>query len=157
VGELEVAGFSEHLFPLANGLLLGVGRSADNSGRVDALKVALFDVADPARPRELGEVKMGGPGSQMTLDLSRHGLNYLMKGDVARVAMPVNLVSANFYTSTAGLQRFEVDTKARTLRSLPMLGTVTGNIYQGTWLERSLQINDQVYYLSGGLVGTYNW
>ncbi len=157
VGELEVAGFSEHLFPLANGLLLGVGRSADNTGRVDALKVALFDVADPARPRELGEVKMGGPGSQMTLDLSRHGLNYLMKGDVARVAMPVNLVSNNFYTSTAGLQRFEVDTKARTLRSLPMLGAVTGNIYQGTWLERSLQINDQVYYLSGGLVGTYGW
>ncbi len=156
-GELEIAGFSEHLVPLANNLLLGVGRSADSTGRVDGLKVALFDVADATRPRQAGEVKMGGPASQMTLDTSRHGLNYLMKGNVARVAMPVNLVDGNFYTSTFGLQRLEVDTQARTLRSLSMLGSGTSNIYQSVWLDRSLQIADQVYYLNKGALGTFSW
>jgi hypothetical protein len=156
-GELEVAGFSEHLIPLANNLLLGVGRGADNSGRVDGLKVALFDVADATRPRQVGEAKMGGPASQMTLDLSRHGLNYLMKGNVARVAMPVNLVKGDYTSSTNGLQRFEVDTQARTLRSLSMLGGVSSNLYQNVWLDRSLQIEDQVYYLNKGLVSTFSW
>lgn len=157
VGELETAGFSEHLFPLDNGLLLGVGRNADSSGRVDSLKVALFDVADPTRPRELGDVKLGSFASQMTLDLSRHGLNVLMKNGVARVAMPVNLISANLQSTTAGLQRFEVDTRARTLRSLPMVGVVSGSSHYGTWLERSLQIGDQVYYLNQGSISTFAW
>ena len=156
-GELEVAGFSEHLIPLANQLLLGVGRSADASGRVDGLKVALFDVADATRPSQRGEVKIGGPASQMTLDLSRHGLNYLMKGDIARVALPVNLVDGNFYSSTYGLQRFEVDTQARSLRSLPMVGGSSSNVYLGVWQDRSLQIADQVYYLHQGALGTFSW
>jgi Beta propeller domain len=157
VGELETAGFSEHLFPLDNGLLLGVGRNADSTGRVDALKVALFDVADPTRPRELGDVKLGGFASQMTLDLSRHGLNLLMKDGVARVALPVNLISTNLQSSTAALQRFEVDTRARSLRSLPMHGADSSGRRYGTWLERSLQIGDQVYYLNQASISTFAW
>ncbi|MBL0089311.1 MAG: beta-propeller domain-containing protein [Ideonella sp.] len=47
-GELQMPGYSDYLFPLDNGLLLGVGRDADANGRMGGVKVALLDVANPS-------------------------------------------------------------------------------------------------------------
>jgi len=159
VGELESAGFSDHLFPLDNGLLLAVGRhaAAQGEGRVDGLMVALFDVGNPARPTLLSQQVFGGAASQMTLDRSRQGMNLLMKGAVARMAMPVNLFEPQATRSTYGLQRLEVNTQARTLSLLPLTGGGSSEPYRSTWLERSLQIGEQVFYLSDGGVKAYTW
>ena len=160
VGELEVAGFSEYLFPLANNLLLGVGRNADSTGRITGLKVALFDVANPALPTERASLNLGSTGSMSALDTSRHGLNLLMKGAVARVALPAVLTGTPYADAVHGLQRLEVDTAARTMRALPMVGPVGivgSNIYAPLWLERSAQIGDTVYYLQGGALGSHAW
>ena len=46
VGELKIPGYSAYLEPLADGLVLGVGR--DGNG----VKLSLFDVTDPAHPTE---------------------------------------------------------------------------------------------------------
>ena len=158
VGELEIAGFSEHLFPFDNGLLLGVGRSADpGNGRVDGLKVALFDVQDASRPRELGQFKLGTALSQLTLDRSRQGMNFLMRGAVARVAMPARLYGSTALAIDNGLLRFEVDTQARSLRNLPLRGVRSGSIASDLGSERSLQINDEVFYLHEGTIKAYAW
>ena len=54
LGELKVPGFSEYLHPVGDGLLMGVGSDADPAtGVVTGAKVSLFDVRDPASPREL--------------------------------------------------------------------------------------------------------
>lgn len=54
-GELHVIGYSDYLHPVGNHLLLGIGQEADPSnGRPLGSKAALFDVADPARPRLVG-------------------------------------------------------------------------------------------------------
>jgi uncharacterized secreted protein with C-terminal beta-propeller domain len=53
-GELKIPGYSAYLHPLGDGLLLGVGQDADDEGRVLGAKATLFDVSDPANPRELG-------------------------------------------------------------------------------------------------------
>ncbi len=53
VGELKVPGYSAYLHPVGDGLLLGVGQEADAGGRVLGAKVSLFDVSDPASPREV--------------------------------------------------------------------------------------------------------
>ena len=161
VGELTVAGFSEQLYPLANGLLLGVGRDADDKGVVGGIKLALFDVADPARPSQRASFVMGGMFSTSAADYSRHGLNLFMRGNVARIALPVNLAppGPTFAPNgwQAGLARFEVDTDARTMRERPMVGAVNGNGERNPWLERSLQIEDQVFYLGAGELGAYAW
>ena len=160
-GELEIAGFSEHLFPLDGGLLLGIGRNADLQGRITGLKLALFDVANANAPRALAEQSLGGPGSEMTLDYSRHGLNYLVKGNVVRLAMPVSLTAnSRGSAGVAGLQRFEVDLQSRTLTPLAIQAPQdprVGGGFRQLWLDRSLQIGEQVYFLDQGQLKTFNW
>ena len=52
-GELKIPGFSTYLHPIADGLLIGVGQDADDTGRTRGAKVSLFDVSNPANPTEL--------------------------------------------------------------------------------------------------------
>ena len=160
VGELEVAGFSEYLFPLANNLLLGVGRDADTAGRVTGLKVALFDVANPALPTQRASVSLGSTGSSSALDFSRHGLNMRVVGGVARIGLPAVLTGTPYASGVHGLQKLEVDTAARTLRLLSMVGQASAaynTVFAPLWLERSAQIGDTVYYLAGGTLTGYGW
>ena len=157
VGEVEVAGFSDYLFPLPNNLLLGVGRDADTSGRVTGVKVALFDVANPAAPTQRSAVTLGSAGSATALDSSRHGLNLLVQNNVARVALPVTLARTPYADWQHGLQKFEVDTTARTLRAVGLAGPVDNTAQAPLWLERSVQIGDTVYYLNNGVLNGYAW
>jgi hypothetical protein len=131
LGELTVAGFSDQLVPLAHDLLLGVGRDADDQGVVGGIKLALFDVADPAKPSQRASFVMGGTYSSSAADYSRHGLNLFMRGNVARIALPVNLAPPGPTFAPggwqSGLARFEVDTAARTMREKPMVGASSGD------------------------------
>lgn len=158
VGELEIAGFSDQLFPLPNGLLLGVGKDADAQGRALGIKVALFDVSNPATPAERGTVVLGATGSSSALDYSRHGLNLLMQGNTARVALPVLLTASPYAGWQRGLQRLEVDTTARTLVAKPLIPAAGDpSAFAPLWLERAAQIGDQLYHLSGGNLTTHDW
>jgi Beta propeller domain len=156
-GVLEVPGFSDQLFPLANGLLLGVGKDANSAGRVQGLKLALFDVRDPALPTQAASLTLGEAGSQSALDHSRHGLNLLDKDGVVRIALPVNLVSNSGQSWTRGLQRFEVDTRARSLRQLTLLGAAPLTGSEPLWQERSVQIDNNVYYANGAGLQGFSW
>ena len=156
-GALEVPGFSDQLFALDNGLLLGVGRDVTAAGRLAGIKVALFDVMDAQAPRQLASQVLGAQGSLSALNVSRHGLNLLLRDGVARVALPVNLSQPGTPDWTQGLQRFEVDTRARTLKPMPARGQRSSAFYQTVGMERSLQIGEQIYYLSQGSVTAYNW
>lgn len=158
VGELEIAGFSDQLFPLAGGLLLGVGKDADATGRALGIKVALFDVSNPAAPTERGTLLLGTTGSSSSLDHSRHGLNLLMQGSTARLALPVLLTSGPYTGWQRGLQRMEVDTAARTLVTKPLIPAAGDpGAYAPLWLERAAQIGNQVYHLSSGNLTTHDW
>lgn len=162
VGELQVPGFSDALFPLANGLLFGVGRQASDTGVVGGVKVALFDVQDPAKPRELATQTFGERGSMSGLDFSSHGLNLLAVGDQTRIALPLFVQAAAPATPKRGLQRFEVDTRARTLTTKLMIpgASVPAGAGYGSydlWGERSLQIGAKIFYLSQGQLGAWDW
>ena len=51
-GELKIPGFSTYLHPLDEHRVLGVGQAATDQGQTTGLKVSIFDVSDPAQPRE---------------------------------------------------------------------------------------------------------
>jgi Beta propeller domain len=158
VGELEVAGFSDYLFPLANNLLLGVGKDADSRGVATGVKLALFDVSNPAAPAQKASITLGTSGSSSALDYSRHGLNMLVLGDTARVALPVNLANATFSNWQHGLQRVEVNTQAGTMTAKPWIAATTPSLgYAPLWQERAAQIGDQVYFLNNGELTTHDW
>lgn len=69
LGELKIPGFSEYLHPLGDGLLLGIGRDADEVTGMDrGFKASLFDVSDATNPRELDTVLRGDTYSTVSDD-----------------------------------------------------------------------------------------
>jgi Beta propeller domain len=157
VGELEVAGFSDYLFPLANNLLLGVGKDADSRGVATGVKLALFDVGNPAAPAQKASITLGTSGSSSALDYSRHGLNMMVLGNTARVALPVNLANTTFADWQHGLQRVDINTQAGTMNAKPLIAATNNVAYAPLWLERAAQIGDKVYFLNNGELSTHDW
>jgi Beta propeller domain len=176
VGELSMPGFSDYLYPLGDKLLLGVGKDATDAGFLGGVKVALMDVIDPTKPGLLNSVVIGKRGSSSTLDYSSHGINVFQQGNVYRIAVPVRVHETpsslvvgpqTFYQPTyQGLQRFEVDTTAKTLVSKPAVKSIeypATNPYPQTYglfdvaQDRSVQIEAMLYYFSGGRFVTAAW
>lgn len=111
-GSVALPGFSDYLHPLANGLLLGFGKDAipasvAGDGQFawyQGLRLGLFDVSDPNRPRELQSVVLGKRGSDSALLHDHHAFSMLAQADgSAQVAIPVSLhdgTLTNFTDST---------------------------------------------------------
>jgi hypothetical protein len=55
VGELKINGYSAYLHAFGDGLLLGIGQDATNTGQRLGAQVSLFDMSDPAQPRGLAQ------------------------------------------------------------------------------------------------------
>ncbi|MFM8769678.1 MAG: beta-propeller domain-containing protein, partial [Rubrivivax sp.] len=155
-GELEVPGFSDHLLPLPQGLLLGVGRDADANGVVLGPNVALFDVREPTKPSLISARTFGARGSASAIDYSSHGLNLLQVGGVARLGLPMSLRNGDWSDGAQHLlKRVEVDTAARTLTWRADLAAPKGADPFDVSADRSVQSGDAVYFLSQGrLVGS---
>ena len=60
VGELKMPGYSAYLHPVGDGLLLGVGQAATDTGTVLGTQLVLFDVSDPANPQQISALPIGG-------------------------------------------------------------------------------------------------
>ena len=53
VGELKIPGYSAYLHPLGDGLLLGVGQDATDTGQTTGAQVSSFDLRDLASPERV--------------------------------------------------------------------------------------------------------
>ncbi len=67
-GELKILGYSAYLHPVADGMLIGIGQDADESGRTEGTQVSLFDVSDPANPERIDQITFEGGYSQAEWD-----------------------------------------------------------------------------------------
>jgi len=56
LGELKLPGFSAYLHPWDATHLIGIGPGGNDRGTDNSMKVSLFDISDPARPREVDKV-----------------------------------------------------------------------------------------------------
>jgi hypothetical protein len=157
VGELQAAGFSDYLFPLGDGLLLGVGKDASSSGVVGGVKVALIDAADPTKPREAATQTFGAAGSISGLDASRHGIDLYSRVDTVRVGLPLLLWTGALDSSRRGLQRLEIDRRSRTMTTRPMIDAANSAQRWDLSNDRSVQIDAQVYYFADGQLSASDW
>ncbi|HZK21686.1 MAG TPA: beta-propeller domain-containing protein, partial [Oscillospiraceae bacterium] len=65
LGELKITGFSSYLHPITSTLLAGIGVDGTETGQNNNLKVSLFDVSDPSKPKEVDKAVFGnGTASQ---------------------------------------------------------------------------------------------
>ncbi len=158
-GALEVTGFSEHLVPLGDTHLLGVGRDADANGQVQGLKFALYDVRDAASPREQAALTLGAAGSRSAMDHARLALALQRSGTQARAALPLALTTTAWGPVQRGLQRLAIDTAAGTLQALPLLALPDAAPvwWAPLWQERALIVGAQAYHLHDGVLDTHDW
>ncbi|WP_419926466.1 beta-propeller domain-containing protein [Candidatus Poriferisocius sp.] len=84
-GELKIPGFSTYLHPIGDGLLIGVGQDASDTGRTRGTKVSLFDVSDPANPTELDVIVFPNAHSEAEWDHRA----FLYWGPEEMVAIPL--------------------------------------------------------------------
>ncbi len=76
MGELQVDGYSAYLHPVSENQILGIGRDADEEGRVNGVKIELFDVSDFANPTSLDSQIIGGRGTYSELENDHKALAY---------------------------------------------------------------------------------
>jgi uncharacterized secreted protein with C-terminal beta-propeller domain len=74
VGELKLLGYSAYLHPAGDNLLIGIGQDATPNGRALGTKVALYDMADLANPRELQQYVLWNTTSEVEQDF--HAFTY---------------------------------------------------------------------------------
>lgn len=63
LGYLKVTGYSSYLHPYDENHIIGIGKEADENGRVQGLKIALFDVTDVENPVEEAKYEVGAEWS----------------------------------------------------------------------------------------------
>ncbi|RLF11561.1 MAG: hypothetical protein DRJ98_03115 [Thermoprotei archaeon] len=93
LGFLELPGYSEYLHPLGEGWLMGVGMDADVNGRVDGVKVALFNVSDPSSIEEACSIKFNATWSPIFGDHKAFTFNPYL----SYVAIPTRGVDDGVY------------------------------------------------------------
>jgi uncharacterized secreted protein with C-terminal beta-propeller domain len=74
VGALQLLGYSAYLHPAGDNLLIGIGQDATPNGRALGTKVALYDMADLANPRELQQYVLWNTTSEVEQDF--HAFTY---------------------------------------------------------------------------------
>jgi uncharacterized secreted protein with C-terminal beta-propeller domain len=95
-GELTIPGFSSYLHPAGPGLVLGLGRDADETGRVTGLQLSLFDVSNPAKPKRLDveAIQLAGAYGSSAAEDDPHAFSYFPEQRV--VVVPVDTVSPSW-------------------------------------------------------------
>jgi hypothetical protein len=91
-------GFSEYLYPLDPGHLLGVGKDAlpadqGNFSWYQGLKLGLYDVTNPTAPSETANVTIGDRGTQSEVLNDPHAFLYVPGRQY--VVLPVDLAIVN--------------------------------------------------------------
>ena len=186
-GELEIDGYSEYLHPVEGGYLIGVGKDAipaDSGGFRGAwyqgVKVALYDVNDPANPQEIDAIVLGNRGTEAAVLWDHHAFTF-SPGDEGRpprfaLGATVNKRELSpspspgpwpwtaYGWSYSGLHAFEVETAAGRLVDQGALvveeyapDKPRPTIPHWSPDDRSLLGDEAVFYLHGDDVYSTAW
>jgi uncharacterized secreted protein with C-terminal beta-propeller domain len=82
-GELKIPGYSSYLHPIAEHRLLGIGQAASDQGRRLGTQASVFDVSDPANPKQVAVRPLGSWSSEAEYD--HHAFLWWAKSKLAVV------------------------------------------------------------------------
>lgn len=166
-GELKIPGFSTYLHPVTDNLLFGIGQNGDENGTLPGIKLSLFDVSDPASPKEVDKLIIQGNSSTQAMNNHKAFMVYPEKGifgiPVLRYNTYVyydgnpatdNSATNNFSSSGAeymvsSFETFTVqDSKIVPVMSYrENIGRLDNN-YNFSGMSRGTYVNDTIYTLS---------
>ncbi len=88
LGQLKVTGYSSYLHPYDENHIIGIGKEATEEGRVQGLKIAVFDISDVENPIENAKYEIEGRWSDSNA-LYDHKA-FLFDGDKNLLVIPVS-------------------------------------------------------------------
>jgi len=154
LGKLKIPGFSRYLHPYDENTIIGIGNEATDSGRVEGLKICLFDVSDVEHPKELAKFVTEEKYATSTA-LYEHKA-FLFSKDKELLVIPAYSYDYDYYGGTGkgynGAFVFRITPDEITLRGLIDHSQSTDPYYYGAQVERSLYINELLYTKSMGLL-----
>jgi hypothetical protein len=148
-GELKILGYSAYLHPLGNGLLMGVGQDATDTGRVQGTQVSIFDVSDISNPVRVHQHTLA-KGSNSAVEYDHHAFLYWDETGLAMI--PVQQYSWNDESESAwfGAVALRVEDDGG-LEEVNRVVHPGGDDKSWDWraqIKRSIVIGDSVYTLS---------
>jgi len=93
LGELKVPGYSDYLHPINDTHLIGIGKDATDEGRVQGMKLALFDASTPTAPAEAYSLVVGDRGTHSAALDDHKAFTY--DTDRRLLTLPVRLALLN--------------------------------------------------------------
>ncbi|HZK39801.1 MAG TPA: beta-propeller domain-containing protein, partial [Clostridia bacterium] len=174
-GELKIPGFSTYLHPVTDTLLFGIGQNGDENGTLPGIKLSLFDVSDPAKPKEVDKLIIQGNSSSEAMNNHKAFMVYPEKGIYG---IPVLRYNPYVYDKenpetddsvTSGsliggseyiLSSFETFT-LQSGKIVPVMsykeniGRVDGSYYSGG-ITRGTYVGDTIYTLSGAALTSFD-
>lgn len=175
LGSLEVSGYSDYLFPLNDGLLLGVGKDAisdglSGDGRMgwyQGVKVALIDVSQSSKPLEVDRLIIGKRGTDATVLQDHHGIAIQILNGQVKVAMPVKVHQTPTSYMNGGpsdyygfswneTHKFEVNLSQK---KFTVKNSLPSSLKSERWIgnDRAVIYMDQVHYYQDGIWVSGSW
>ena len=87
--------------------MIGIGRDATEEGRVQGLKLSLFDVSDVSSPKEISKYIIGERGTSS--DALYDHKAFLFSREKNLLVIPVSLAEKSYETTWQGAYVFSVD------------------------------------------------
>jgi Beta propeller domain len=149
VGELKILGYSAYLHPVGDGLLMGIGQDATETGQVQGTQVSIFDVRDPANPTKVDQFTLS-QGSSSQVEYDHHAFLYWEQTGLA--ILPVEQwfwdgKSDNMFFGAVGLSVDDDGNLAEVERLVHPGGDDSYGDYRAQ-IMRSLVIGDDLYTVS---------
>jgi inhibitor of cysteine peptidase len=166
LGYLKIPGVSDYLHPYDETHIIGVGNNATDEGRINGLKLSLFDVSDVSNPREVSSYVIGGKDMYVSSDALYEHKAFLFDKAKSLMVIPVSVntypmgpeVSAQQPTYWQGAYVFNIDLSGITLKGNVTHANETADKNQtyyydyNSQITRSLYIGDVLYTLSNSMV-----
>ncbi len=149
LGQLKIPGYSRYLHPYDENHLIGIGRDSTDEGRVQGLKISLFDVSNPQNPIEKAKYVSDQKYSSSTAEYEHKA--FLFSKEKELLVIPMYSYDYKTNENYNGAFVFKINEEEITLRGLIDHSSGVQNYY-GSGVERSLYIEDELYTKSPNLL-----
>ncbi|MDR1464841.1 MAG: beta-propeller domain-containing protein [Oscillospiraceae bacterium] len=162
-GELKLPGFSAYLHPWGDRYLIGIGPDGTEDGTTDATKISLFDISNPAQPKEISRLVAEKTWTTIQQDHKQ----FVVCGEKSLFGLPLQNYesydtdrqggSSSFFTFRVKDGQLVKDFRLETVEPIePILDSWGGKYYYDSrTVFRGTYTGDQWFIFSGGSAAAY--
>lgn len=164
LGEVKIPGFSSYLHPIGDNLVVGIGNDVDvlkNGGVVtEGIKLSLFDVSNPAMPKEINNIILGVSGTYSEA-LNNHKAVTVNK-EKQMLAIPIHIEYGENSSNKPFEGAYVVAVENGKLVGKTKLGALKQDVYEMDYYNscgqgsRVCYIGDNLYFIYGNAINKYD-